>query len=581
MALEHTDAAAADFQQAIQINPLFVGAHCNLAGALIDLKRFSEALTTTSKALQLDAKSAAAWTVRGDTLRNLYRYDEALAAYDKALALDPQRVDGWVGRARALDDLRRHAEAAACYKKLLELDPDYEYAKGAFLYEKMLACDWRGIELLVEEIRADIAADKKTIEPFCFQAVTNSLTEAKHCAEIYCADQFRNRTTMVWTGDRYQNGKIRIGYLSGELRSHAVVRLMVELFELHDKNRFELFAFDNGAEDGGETRRRINSAFDKVVNVSNLDGPRAAAAIQANNIEILVNLNGYYGRGRTDIFARRPAPIQVNYLGFSGTMGGDFMDYIIADQWTIPIGCETFYSEKVIYLPHCFQPSDSKRCPAKGALSRSDLGLPDDSFIFCCFNNSFKITPQVFDVWMRVLTQIGRSVLWLPFDSKSVVINLRKEAASRGITPERLIFSRRAEQLANYFARYQLADLFLDCFPFNAGATANDALWAGLPLLTCSGEVYTARMAGSLLHALGLPELIATSLAEYEALALKLARDRALLDGLKEKLRTNCKTFPLFDTAGLTRQIEAAYVMMLRRYEAGLQPMSMTVDAQV
>lgn len=386
---------------------------------------------------------------------------------------------------------------------------------------------------------------------------------------------------MIWTGDRCQNRKIRIGYLSGELRSHAVARLMVELFELHDKNRFELFAFDNGAEDDGETRRRINRAFDKVVNVSNLDDPSAAAAIQANNIEILINLNGYYGRGRTNVFARRPAPIQVNYLGFSGTMGGDFMDYIIADKWIVPIGCETFYSEKVIYLPYCFQPSDSKRCPTKGTLSRSDLGLPDDSFIFCCFNNSFKITPQLFDVWMRVLGQIGRSVLWLPFDNESVVTNLRDEAAFRGITPERLIFSPRAEQLADYFARYQLADLFLDCFPFNAGATANDALWAGLPLLTCSGEVYAARMAGSVLRALGLPELIATSLGDYEALALKLARDRVLLNGLKEKLRTNSKTFPLFDTAGLTRHIEAAYVMMLRRYEAGLQPISVTVDAQI
>jgi protein O-GlcNAc transferase len=576
--LEQTDAAAADFDKAISIDPLFVEAYCNLAGALIDLRRFSDAFATSGKALQIAPRSAPAWAVQGDALRNVHRYGDALAAYDKATTLDAQRADGWFGRARVLHELHRHTEAAACYRKLLEVKPDYEFGKGSLLYEKMLSADWRDFSSSVAEIRGDIAAGKQAIEPFCYQAVTNSLSESKRCAEIYCSANCPPRLTKVWSGERYQNGKIRIGYLSGELRGHVVARLIVELLELHDKSRFEIFAFDNGDDDGSDTRRRIVSAVDTVVDISKLDTRRAAAAIKDSRIEILVNLNGHYGRSRTDIFSCRVSPIQVNYLGFSGTMGADFIDYIMADRYVIPAGSEAHYSEKVVCLPDSFQPSDGKRVVSDDLPNRASLGLPERGLVFCCFNNTFKIAPDIFEIWMRLLSLIDDSVLWLPFDNDLVVANLHKEAAARGVAAERLVFSRRTEQLADYFARYRIADLFLDTFPFNAGATANDALWSGLPLLTCSGETYPARISGSLLQALGLPELITNSLADYEALALKLARDGALLLSLKEKLLENQKSQPLFDMVRLTRHIEAAYVAMWQRYQAGLLPESLAVD---
>jgi predicted O-linked N-acetylglucosamine transferase (SPINDLY family) len=576
--LGQADAAAADFDKAIAIDPLFVQAYCNLAGALIDLRRFSDAFNASGKALQLAPQSAAAWVVQGDALRNANRFADALTAYDKASALEPQRADGWFGRARVLNELRRHTEAADCYRKLLAIDPDYEFAKGGLLYEKMLSADWRDFAPMVAEIRADIAAGKKAVEPFCYQAVTNSLADTKRCAEIYCRSKCPPQPTKVRSGERHQNGKIRVGYVSGELRGHVVARLLVELLERHDKSRFELFAFDNGDDDGSKTRGRIVGALDSVIDISTLDTPRAAAAIKDNQIDILVNLNGHYGRSRTDIFSWRAAPVQVNYLGFSGTMGADFMDYILADRYVIPEGSEAHYSEKVVSLPDSFQPSDSKRVIADELPSRSSLGLPERGLVFCCFNNTFKITPDIFDIWMRLLGQIDDGVLWLPFDNDQVVDHLRKEAAARGVAAERLVFSRRTEHLADYFARYRIADLFLDTFPFNAGATANDALWSGLPLLTCSGDTYPARLSGSLLQALGLPELITRSLSDYEALALKLARDRALLGSLRQKLAENRNSWPLFDMARLTRHVEAAYGAMWQRHQAGLPPESFAVE---
>jgi predicted O-linked N-acetylglucosamine transferase (SPINDLY family) len=460
----------------------------------------------------------------------------------------------------------------------LDNDPDYDFAKGNLLYQKMLTCDWGNLRNLIAEIQRDIAAGKKAIEPFCLPAVSNSLSEIKQCAEIYRAAEVPAPETKLWTGERYHNSKIRLGYVSGDLRSHAVARLMVEVFERHDKNRFELWAFDNGADDGSDTRQRINAVFDHVVNIRELGGSYAAKAINDQKIEVLVNLDGYSGRGRTDIFARRPAPIQVNYLGFSATMGADFMDYIVADRSIIPSGAESFYSEKVVYLPDCYQPSDSQRVIARQGPGRSDLGLPAHGFVFCCFNNSFKITPDIFDIWMRLLAQIADSVLWLPFDTELVMSNLRREAEARSISSERIIFSSRASRLDEYFARYRLADLFLDNFPFNAGATANDALWAGLPLLTCSGETYTARMAGSLLRTLDVPELIAHSLADYESLATRLATDRNYLASLREKLQQNAASGPLFDMKRFTLHLEAAYEAMWRQYQAGLAPKSFEID---
>jgi predicted O-linked N-acetylglucosamine transferase (SPINDLY family) len=339
-----------------------------------------------------------------------------------------------------------------------------------------------------------------------------------------------------------------------------------------------LFAFDNGWDDQSELRSRINKAFDTVVDISHLNDQQAAAIIRQNHIDILVNLNGYFGRERTGIFSLRPAPVQVSYLGFSATMGAEYIDYIFADKYVIPPEQKSCYTEKVIFLPETYQINDSKRTVPNVALTRRDFGIAEEDFVFCCFNNTFKITPELFDVWMRLLNALDHSILWLPETTPTTANNLRSEASRRGVRQERLLLSTKAPEYSDYLARYQAADLFLDTYPFNGGATASDALWAGLPLVTCSGKTYASRMAGSLLNAVGLSGLIATSLEGYETLALKFARDLAFRASVKNRLERGRTAGSLFNTEQRTRDIECAYEAVYRRFLQGLPPDHVDLD---
>ena len=537
-----------------------------------DLKRLEEALASYDKAIALKPDNAEAHNNRGNVLYDLKRYDEAFAAYDTALTLKSNLVGAWRGRGNVFHQQKRHEEAASAYAKALAIEPQYPFVKGTYLYERMLSCDWRGIEDLIAEIDGDVTSGKRSAKPFGYQAIAHSARDFKRCVEIFAADKFPRSQTPLWRGERYDNTKIRVGYLSGEFRDHVTSRLTTELFELHDKNRFELFAFDNGWDDGSELRGRINKAFNTIVDISRLDDLQVATVIKQKQIDILVNLNGYFGGERTLVFSYVPSPIQVSYLGFSATMGTDYIDYIIADRYIIPPEYKTFYTESVVYLPHTFQVNDTKRQIAVRTPSRAELKLPDTGFIFCCFNNNFKITPEIFDVWMRLLNKVDDSVLWLLESNPAVSRNLREAAKCRNIAPERLVFSLYTKDHSDYLARYRVADLFLDTLPFNAGGTASDALWAGLPLLTCSGQTYAARMAGSLLNAIGLPELITTTSDAYEQMAIDLATNPEKLAAIKHKLAENRLTTPLFDTKLFTKHIEAAYAAMYERYQAGLPP---------
>ena len=563
--------ALASYDRAIVRKPDDASAHNNRGNALRDLKRPAEALASYDRAIALKPDYAAAHNNRGNALRDLKRPAEALASYDRAIALKPDSAEAHYNRGSAFDKLKRHEEGASAYAKVLAIEPQFPFVKGMFLYQRMLSCDWRGIEDLIAEIDGDVASGKRSAEPFGYQAVAHSAWDFKRCAEIFAADQFPRSQTPLWRGERYDNSKIRVGYLSGEFRNHVTSRLMTELFELHNKNRFELFAFDFGRDDGSELRERINKAFNTVVDISHLDDVQVGTMIKQNQIDILVNLNGYFGEHRTRVFSYKPSPIQVSYLGFTATMGTDYIDYIIADRYIIPPEYKTFYTERVVYLPDTYQVNDTKRQIAMRTPARAELKLPDTGFIFCCFNNNFKITPEIFDVWMRLLNKVDNSVLWLLEDNPAVSRNLREAAKYRNIAPERLVFSLRTEY-SDYLARYRVADLFLDTLPFNAGATASDALWAGLPLLTCSGQTYAARMAGSLLNAIGLPELITTTLEAYEQMAIDLATHPEKLAAIKHKLAENHLTTPLFDTKLFTKHIEAAYAAMYERYQAGLPP---------
>jgi protein O-GlcNAc transferase len=576
--LHRPDAALAAYDTIIAFNPLFVEAHCNRASALIELRRLPEALAATDRALALHSDFALAWLARGDALRNLRRHDDSLAAYDRAVALKRDLADAWAGRAHTLHSLKRHDEAAQSWAKLLQLSPDYDCAKGQLAHQKKMACDWSRLDELSWSIREDVRAAKMSAEPFGYQALSDSALELKRCAELFVQREFPAASTPLCRGDRYDHDRIRIGYVSGEFRQQATSILMVELFELHDKHRFELFAFDNGDDDGSDIRRRITAAFDHMVDIAGVGDAAAAATVRQNEIDLLVNLNGFFGQARTGVFSQRPAPIQINYLGFPGTIGADYIDYIIADPIVIPPQQEDFYTEKIVWLPECYQVNDSKR-PVAEMPTRAGVALPDDGFIFCCFNNSYKIAPEVFDIWMRLLDRVDGSILWLIEDNAAAAHNLRREATRRGVEPERLVFAPRVSP-AEHLARQRLADLFVDTLPYNAHTTASDALWAGVPLLTCLGTTFPGRVAASLLQAVGLPELITHSLGDYEALALRLAREPGPLSSFKARLLKNRDTSPLFDTKRFARHVESAYVTMWERHRRGEPPVSFAVPPE-
>jgi predicted O-linked N-acetylglucosamine transferase (SPINDLY family) len=404
--------------------------------------------------------------------------------------------------------------------------------------------------------------------------VSASPADLQSCSRIFAASLFPALESLPAVPRSHD--RIRIGYVSGEFREQATAYLMAGLYELHDKSRFEIIALDNGGGDGSPMRRRLEAAFDRVLYINQMSDAEAAAAIQPAEIDILVNLNGYFGAPRMGVFARRPAPIQVNYLGFPATLGAPYIDYIIGDPVVIPDGEQRFYDEQVVWLPDSYQVNDSKRAIAPQIPSRSALGLPEDAFVFCNFNQSYKLTPDIFACWMRLLKQLDGSVLWLLTARLPFETNLAGQARSHGVDPGRIRFAASLPQ-EQHLARLKQADLFLDSLPYNAHTTASDALWAGLPLVTCRGTSFPGRVAASLLKAAGLPELVTENLQDYEKLALALARDKNRLSVLKQKLANNRLTCPLFDTGRFARNLESAYITMWQTWQKGEAPRGFAV----
>jgi predicted O-linked N-acetylglucosamine transferase (SPINDLY family) len=571
MMLNRPAEAALSYSDALLLANDYGDAFYNRGLALQLLKRPAEALADFNEALRLKPDDADGLNNRGNVLLELKRPVDALACYDRALSLKPSYSQALHNRSLALLDLKRPDEAARSLATLLELEPDYPFAKGKLLHAKMLACDWAGLRELSAVVATDVRNGKQAAEPFGYQAIAESSADLQTCARNYAAGFYPAGRTPMWAGEKYNHSKIRIGYVAGEFREQATAFLITELFELHDKNRFELYAFDNGWDDGSDIRQRINCAFDQIIPIANLPDEAAAGLIRQNEIDILVNLNGYFGQARQGVFSLRPSPVQVSFLGFPGTTGVEYIDYIIADRCVIPLDQQAYYDENVVYLPDAYQVNDSRRRIAAMAPTRSEAGLPENGFVFCCFNNNYKITPGIFNVWMRLLERIPDSVLWLYEDSAVAAKNLLNIAVASGISSERLIFARNAK-LPEHLARHRLADLFLDTLPCNAHTTASDALWAGLPILTCRGSTFTGRVAASLLDAIGLPELITENLAQYEALAVELARAPSRLWAIRAKLKNNRDTHPLFDTRRFRGHIESAYITMWERYQRGEPP---------
>ena len=607
--LNRFDEALAAFDMALQFAPED-STLCHRAETLRTMGRTEEALACFDQIWFAGTGDAAACLGRGETLRTRGRMDEALECYDRALALGPDTPCALNNRGTVLEHLHRFADALQSYDRALTaapdylpalynrgllywlhhkrldaalvdmerafaLEPDYNYLRGDLLHLRMQAGDWRGLDEQIAKIDDGVRAGRRVVQPFAYQAISQSPADLQACATIRTADLFPAVAAPASYSHRHD--KIRLGYVSGEFRQQATALLTAGLYESHDKSRFELVGFDNGQDDGSALRTRLKAGFGKFIAIAGLSDDDAAARIRAEEIDILINLNGYFGEHRMGVFARRPAPIQVNYLGFPGTLGAPYMDYIIADKTVIPEEDKQFFTEQVVWLPDTYQATDSRRAIADAAPSRSSEGLPDDAFVFCNFNASYKLMPQLFTVWMNILRQTPNSVLWLLKADDRFVENIRREAAARDVAPERVVFAPTISPDL-HLARLTLADLFIDTLPYNAHTTASDALWAGVPLVTCRGQAFAGRVAASLLDAIGLPQLITDNLPDYEALVLKLAHDPVLLAGIRQSLVRDRATRPLFDTGLFCRNLEAAYTRMWETWQHGECPAAFRVE---
>lgn len=612
--LKRLDEALECYDRALSLRPDYAEAHNNRGIVLLDLRRPEEAHACYDNALSLRPDYAEAHNNRGNVLRHLKRLDEALASYDRALSLKPDFTDGYYNRGAVLLDLKRLDEALACYDKVIAIKPNFadaytnrgnvltelkifdaailnfekalvlqpesEFLFGMYLHTKMKICDWSDLSDSLRCLEASITEKNKVSTPF----VTLALIDKPHIhqlgANIYTKAQHPKRSDLGGIRKitkRISNKKIRIGYYSADFHNHATSYLMAELFEAHDATNFELYGFSFGFSPKDEMKERVSFAFDKFFDVLFVSDKDVAVLSRQLEIDIAVDLKGYTGGSRTDIFAEGCAPIQVSYLGYPGTMGADYIDYIIADKTVIPESSQADFTEKVVYLPHSYQVNDSKRKISDRVFTKVELNLPQNGFIFCCFNNNYKILPATFAGWMRILKSVEGSVLWLYEENITATINLRKEAEARGIAGSRLVFAKYMK-LDEHLARHRLADLFIDTFPYNAHTTTSDALWAGLPVLTCMGKSFASRVAGSLLTAIELPELITHTQVDYEAKAIELATNPAMLQELKSKLEKNRLTTPLFNSKLFAKHIEASYEAMYERSQAGLPPENIVIQ---
>ena len=609
----HEDALVA-YRHAGMLNDKYTDAFVNAARLLRKLDRHPEALDVCSQIIASRPDAAAAYVALGEIMADLGRAAEAASALEQALRVQPDFAPALVARAAlsfrtddirgAIENYRRLVEtdptnvpahfalgvayeclddmaaALTWYRAAVALDPDQPAARVQIYHVRRHICDWDGLEAEEADLLAFLAGDTRPVTPFSIVSTKASAALQLRVAQSWgrhyetTAKPFVHVPAQAAARD---GRRLRIAYLSSDFCSHATANLMAELFERHDRTRFEVFAYSYGADDRSEMRARLGAAFDHFVDVQALSTTAAAARIHADSIDILIELKGFTRGERLQIAAMRPAPIQVSFLGFPGTMGAHFLDYVLADPFVLPMDQQPFYAERIVHLPDCYQPNDSRRVISPMVPTRSACGLPDRGFVFCCFNNTYKITPPLFDIWMRLLGAVPGSVLWL-FDANNIVKNnLRAAAMARGIDPARLVFAPRTNK-PDHLARQRLADLFLDTLPYNAHTTTSDALWTGLPVVTCAGTTFAGRVAGSLLHAVGLPELVTHTLEDYETLALALATTPERLAAIRQKLAVNRLSAPLFDTPRFARNIEAAFDRMWSIYADGEAPQSFAVQ---
>jgi len=566
-ALGRDDEALLDFERALQANPGNALALFYRADLLAGRERLVEALESYQRLSQVAPAYGEGWFRRGNLLWRMDRLEEALASFRQALECDPNRFGAAFNSGTMLLKLERYDEAYAAFQKAADLAPGQPYVLGGLAAAVLSGCDLERWPDLQAKVIAAVRDGSAVIVPLDFLPFCDDGALRRRCSETFAADRVTRPAAPLWTGQPYNHDRIRIAYLSADFRQHATAELIAGLIEAHDRTRFEVGAVSFGRDDGSALRARMTGAFDWFEDARQKSDVEVAQGLKEREIDIAIDLKGHTLESRPGILACRPCPVQVNYLGYPGTIGADWLDYILADARVLPFDRQDFYIEKIVHLPHCYQVNDSDRAIGETP-SRAEAGLPPDGFVFCCFNAAWKITPAMFDAWMRLLTAMPGSVFWLLDDNAIAKRNLAAAAQARGVDPGRLVFAPRLPTVA-HLARHRLADLFLDTLPYNAHTTASDALWAGLPVLTCLGTQFDGRVAASLLETIGLPELVTHSLEDYEKLALSLARDPARLQGLRARLQANRLTSPLYDTDRFRRDLETAYLRTMEIARAG------------
>jgi predicted O-linked N-acetylglucosamine transferase (SPINDLY family) len=602
--LKEYDLAIKSYEKAIDLRPEYADAHFNLGIILSDYGRLDSAIDFYKKAIKADSKyteaynnlglillesgildeaknyfenasiinpkDALAFNHLGIVYRRLHNLNDSAKCFEKAITINPSYPDAFANLGNVLKDLNSFDKALTNYQRAYELNSNLDYLLGNILHTQMHLCSWDDYSRQLKDLEVQINDNLKRVDAFTFMALSDNPRLQQKVSEIYAKDKFPKSNILpeidIYTGHK----KIRVGYFSGDFREHPVSSLTANLYETHNRDQFEIYAFSFGSDTNDKMNLRIKSGVDHFHDVQSKSHKDIVLLARSLEIDIAVDLGGLTASAKTEIFAMSVAPIQLSYIGFLGTMGAPYYDYLIADPITIPKENQYYYSEKIAYLPS-YQINDSTEAPPEVFFKRKDIGLPETGFVFCCFNNTYKITPDTFDSWMRILKSVKDSVLMIYVDLDSAKENLMNEASLRAVDPNRIIFAKRLDR-AQYLARYRVVDLFLDTLPYNAATTASDALRMGLPVLTCQGESFASRMAASVISALNLSELITDTRQEYESLAIELATSPKKFKAIKEKLNINLSTAPLYDTGKFTEHLESVYTIMYQRYHDGLEP---------
>ena len=570
--LGQLDTAVISFEKTLTIKPDFAEVHNNLGNVLRELGQLDASIKSFEKTLAIKPDYAEAHNNLGLTLVELGRRNAAVKSYEKAITIKPDFPEAYRNLGSVMLGFKRMDEAMTNFERALFLNPKLDFLLGHTLHTKMHLCLWDDLSSRLEELQDKINNNEKVIPPFPMLGLIDDPELQRKVTEIFVNKHHPKNHDLPKIGLYPKHKKIRIGYFSADFKEHPVAALTAELYEIHDRNHFEIHAFSYGPDTKDKMNLRIKAGVDHFYDVRTMSHKDVAMLARSLEIDIALDLGGYTHHARTGIFALRAAPIQVNYLGYAGTMGADFIDYLIADHTLISEEKQHHYSEKIAYLPNSFMVNDTKNNLSNRLFTRAEVGLPTNGFVFCCFNNHYKITPSTFIRWMKILSKVDGSVLWLAKDNSSSVKNLKKEAKKNGVDENRIIFASRLTLREDHLNRIQLADLFIDTLPYNAHATTSDALQVGLPVLTCIGNSFASRVAASLINSVNLPELITNTQEQYESLAIELATDPKKLKTIKKKLNNNLPESPIYDTPLYTQHLESAYSMMYDRYQRGLDP---------